>query len=90
VYNEFSVESLQRLFNNIDWKVLLTGLLGHSAKGDLNGEPELSIPWENVTIYVPYPDYLRRLSQVIQFTNKRYVDGHGWIALFTKKFTILL
>ncbi|CAL8111482.1 unnamed protein product [Orchesella dallaii] len=30
-----------------------------------------TINWHNSTIYVPYPDYLRRILQMTQYTNKR-------------------
>lgn len=34
-----------------------------------------TINWHNSTIYVPYPDYLRRVLQMTQYTNKRLASA---------------
>ncbi|OXA60339.1 Phosphate-regulating neutral endopeptidase [Folsomia candida] len=83
VYNAFSLESLQRLFNNVDWKQLLERLLNQKKDGIRKKVDIENFSWENITLYVPYPDYLRRLSQAIQFTDKRTLLN-GMLVMYVK------
>lgn len=70
VYNAFSLESLQRLFNNVDWKQLLERLLNQKKDGIRKKVDIENFSWENITLYVPYPDYLVS----IQFNCRLLID----------------
>ena len=72
VYNEYTIESLQSQFEAIDWKTLFSGLVGMGIDGKTPGGQDGSVDWKNAKIYVPYPDYLRRLFSIIKYTDKRY------------------
>ena len=82
VYNKYRIDTLEAQFGGIDWKLLLGNLvLGTAPTGGNNRKNDGSstlfdhdgVKWNEVmgTVYVPYPDYLRRLLTYIQFTNKR-------------------
>lgn len=47
------------------------GSVGGSSRGKSKRNKKGTINWHNSTIYVPYPDYLRRVLQMTQYTSKR-------------------
>jgi len=75
VYNDYTLERLQNEFQLIDWEKLILGLMeiGKSK----NSSKGRRLDWSQLLIYVPYPDYLRRLFATIRNEDKRFLVCYG-------------